>query len=84
MQIHLKSLTGKTRTLTVEPTDTLESVKERYQDLEGIPISSQRMVVAGKELADNSRTLTECNIASESTIFLVLTLRSRQPAEVDP
>ncbi|KAF9283205.1 hypothetical protein BGZ68_005499 [Mortierella alpina] len=80
----MMTLTGKTRTFTVEPTDTLESVKERYQDLEGIPISSQRMVVVGKELADNSRTLTECNIASESTIFLVLTLRSKQPAEVDP
>ncbi|KAF9575034.1 60S ribosomal protein L31 [Mortierella alpina] len=64
MHIYVKSLTGKTTTFNVESTDTIASVKARYEDLEGIPSSSQRMVVAGKELDDDSRTLAECNIAS--------------------
>ncbi|KAF9991218.1 60S ribosomal protein L31 [Mortierella antarctica] len=62
MHIYVTTLTGKTSTFIVESTDTLASVKERYADLQGIPPTSQRMVFAGKELDDDSRTLAEWSI----------------------
>ena len=72
--IFLKTLTGSTKTLEVEPKDTIKHIKSLILLYVGTPIKEQYLIFAGKQLEDN-KTISYYNIQRESTLHLVLRLR---------
>ncbi|KAL0710744.1 hypothetical protein Bca4012_017722 [Brassica carinata] len=72
--IKVKTLTGKKIEINIEPTDTIEWIKERVEEKEGIPPVQQRLLYAGKQLADD-KTAKDYNIEGGSVLHLVLSLR---------
>ena len=81
MQIFVKTLSGKTITLEVEPTDSIEAIKAKIQEKEGIPPGTQ-LLVCNNIVLDEGKTLSDYNIQKESTLYLRSTHLTASPATV--
>lgn len=80
MQIYVKTITDKIITVHVEDSDTIQILKEKIKDIEGVSPDQQRLIFAGKQLA-NDKILSDYKIREDCTVHLVLHLET-WPAEM--
>lgn len=73
-EVFVKTLTGKTITLYLDATSTIDAAKSDIEDQEGIPADQQRLIFSGKQLEDG-RTLGDYTIQPQSTLHMILRLR---------
>ena len=81
MLLFVKTLTGKTLTVNIDPLDTIRDLKNKIKEKEGLPISQQCLVAAGKQL-DNNLPVSTCNIQNQSVLHLVLRVPSHGPVQI--
>ena len=72
--IKVNTLTGKEVEVDIEPSDTVARIKERVEEKEGIPPAQQRLIFAGKQMADEKQA-RDYNMEGGSVLHLVLALR---------
>jgi len=74
MQLFVKTLDGKTLTVDAEEEDTIEDIKNRIMEKEGVPTDQQRLIFGGKQL-EGQKTLADYDVQEDSTFHMVLRLR---------
>jgi ubiquitin C len=79
--LFVKTLTGKTIMIQVNPTDTVLALKEQIQEKEGVEVAHQCLVCGGKVL-DNQATVSDCGMQNQSVLHLVLRVPSQGPVSV--
>ncbi len=77
MQLFVKTLTGKTVSIEVEEGESIEDVKAKIAEKEGIPPEQQRLIFGGQQLQD-AKTLQDYDVGDDSTLHLVLRLVSKE------
>mmetsp|Transcript_15649 Transcript_15649/g.28047 ORF Transcript_15649/g.28047 Transcript_15649/m.28047 type:complete len:81 (+) Transcript_15649:268-510(+) len=74
MQLFVKTLDGKTLTVDAEEEDTIEDIKNKIMEKEGVPTDQQRLIFGGKQL-EGQKTLADYDVQEDSTFHMVLRLR---------
>jgi 5'-3' exonuclease len=75
IQIFLKTLTGKTLTIDLESNDNIQIIKEKINDLCGVPVEYQNIYFSGHFLNNDTATLHDQGITNESCLELCLSLK---------